>query len=353
MDTTEHAPSAGPGRIGVVIIGRNEGERLIACIRSVRAVADAMVYVDSGSTDGSVDAAASLGADVVSLDMSTPFTAARARNAGYRRLKETHAPAFVQFVDGDCEIAGRWLETAQDFLETHADVAIAVAHVREKFPERTIYNRLCNREWAGPAGEAEICGGNAFIRASALDETGGYDPALIAGEEPELCVRLREKKLRIYRLDAEMARHDVAMTSLGQWLKRARRAGHAFAEVSHLHRGKPENIWTRETMRALGWSAIAPAAIAAGLALHPAFFLLLLAYPLQVARMALRESPPSTDGWAHAALIVGQKPWEAAGVLQFWLNRLLKRKAGIIEHKAAPDPAPTAKANLNSSDARR
>lgn len=344
MDTTEPAPKDRSGQIGVVIIGRNEGARLIACIKSVRAMTDAVVYVDSGSTDGSVEAAATLGAEAVSLDMSTPFTAARARNAGYRRLKETRAPAFVQFVDGDCEIARGWLETAQDFLENHEDAAVAAGHVREKFPERTIYNRLCDREWAGPAGETAMCGGNAFIRASAMDETGGYNTALIAGEEPELCVRLREKGWRIYRLDAEMARHDAAMTSLGQWLKRARRAGHAFAEVSHLHRGKPENIWTRETLRAFGWTALAPAALIAGLTLHPVFFLTLLAYPLQIARMALRENPPSAEGWAHAALIIGQKPWEAAGAAQYWRNRLLNRRAAIIEHKAAPqsktsDPA--------------
>lgn len=333
MDKTEPARSH---NIGVVIIGRNEGQRLIDCIQSVRTTADNIVYVDSGSTDGSLDAAKALGAQTVSLDMSTPFTAARARNAGYQHLLEMCAPEFVQFVDGDCEVADDWLETAEPFLREHSEIAIVFGHVREKFPERTIYNRLCDREWAGPAGETTMCGGNAFIRAAAMDQAGGYNAALIAGEEPELCVRLRGNGWSIHRLDTEMARHDIAMTSLGQWLKRARRAGHAFAEVSYLHRGKPERIWARETIRALGWSGLAPAAVIMALAFSPVFLLLLLIYPLQIARMALRDSPPNTDAWAHAALIIGQKPWEAAGALQYWSNRLRKRSTKIIEHKTAP-----------------
>src|SRR3979490_1839399 len=108
---------------GVVIIGRNEGERLRRCLTSASASTGAVVYVDSGSTDGSAQWARNYGADVIELDMSIPFTAARARNAGFRRLKEI-APKLlcVQFVDGDCELAQGWLEHAVSFLGSHADV---------------------------------------------------------------------------------------------------------------------------------------------------------------------------------------------------------------------------------------
>jgi glycosyltransferase involved in cell wall biosynthesis len=40
--------------VAVVAIGRNEGDRLKACLRSVVDVAALVVYVDSGSTDDSV-----------------------------------------------------------------------------------------------------------------------------------------------------------------------------------------------------------------------------------------------------------------------------------------------------------
>ena len=53
-------------------------------------------------------------------------------------------------------------------------------------------------------GAARACGGDALMRTAALAEVGGYDPNLIAGEEPELCVRLRAAGWQIYTLDREM-----------------------------------------------------------------------------------------------------------------------------------------------------
>ncbi|NOX83114.1 MAG: glycosyltransferase family 2 protein [Alphaproteobacteria bacterium] len=333
MDThSDNVANIGPN-IGIVIIGRNEGARLIACLKSAAGDGRRIVYVDSGSTDGSVDAAGALGADVVALDMGRPFTAARARNAGAQRLGAQGAPELIQFVDGDCEIAPGWIETAAAFLSANLEVAIVCGQGREKFPERTIYNRIANREWAAPAGETLFCGGIAMARAQALNIVGGYRDSLIAGEEPELCVRLRVAGWKIHRLDAEMYAHDIAMTALGQWLKRARRAGHAFAEVSHLHRGKPEQIWARETLRAFFWTGLGVAGLLGGAILHPALFFILLAYPLQITRMALRDKPVTADSWAHASLIMMQKPWEAAGALQYWIGRARNRSATLIEHR--------------------
>ena len=318
--------------VGVVVIGRNEGARLIACLKSVADGKRPIVYVDSGSTDDSVAAAKALGAEVVALDMTKPFTAARARNAGYTRLRELAELEFVQFVDGDCEVVGGWIDEAAQFLQTHDSVAVVCGRRREKFPERTIYNRICDREWATPVGEALACGGDALMRVAAFDAVGGYRDSLIAGEEPELCVRLRAAGWKIHRLDAEMTLHDVDMTSLGQWLKRARRAGHAFAEVSHLHRGKPEQIRAPETRRALLWAGIIIVAVIGAL-FHPLALGLLALYPLQTARIALRDTPTTKDSWAYAALLMVQKPWEAAGVLQYWWDQLRGKDGTIIEYK--------------------
>src|SRR5438270_7605806 len=85
-------------RVGVVAIGRNEGERLRACLVSARRDCAAVVYVDSGSSDDSVALARPLGVHVVELDLSTPFTAARARNEGFARLQQVEPDRdFVQF----------------------------------------------------------------------------------------------------------------------------------------------------------------------------------------------------------------------------------------------------------------
>lgn len=324
------AASVGP-QIGVVIIGRNEGERLVACLASL-GTARPVVYVDSGSTDASVAAARSHGADVVALDMSRPFTAARARNAGFARLMEIASPRYVQFIDGDCELSPGWIARAAAFLDAHDDYAVACGRRREKFPERSVFNRQCDREWAAPAGEAESCGGDALMRANAFQAVQGFDASLIAGEEPELCLRLRERGWRVMRLDEEMTRHDAAIATLSQWWKRAKRAGHAYAEVSAMHKMSPKRIWAHEPRRALMWSAIAPLALLGAL-LHPAALLLLLAYPLQIARIALRDGG-SAFAWADAALMTLGKFPEAQGVLEYRLNRMTGANARLIEYKS-------------------
>ena len=191
--------------------------------------------------------------------MSVPFTAARARNAGFRRLLEVSPDLdFVQFVDGDCEINAGWLEIAASFLSSRTDVAAVAGRLRERHPDRSVYNWLCGREWDGPAGEVRACGGIVMMRATALETVGGYRDDLIAGEEPELCVRLRAKGWRIWRLDAEMALHDAAMTQFSQWWRRAARAGYAFAQGAYLHGGAPERHWVWESRRAWLWGMWLP-----------------------------------------------------------------------------------------------
>lgn len=321
--------------IGVVAIGRNEGPRLKDCLRSLQAAGlSPIVYVDSGSTDDSIEAARDAGATVVSLDMSTPFTAARARNAGFRELLRWVRPDFVQFIDGDCALDVEWPGKASRFLEENPDVAIVCGRRRERHPERSLYNRLCDFEWATPVGEALSCGGDALARVSAIAAVGGYRETLIAGEEPELCLRLREAGWRIWRLDAEMTRHDAAMTHLAQWWKRSRRAGHAFAEVSAIHHKSPKAIWRRETVRALAWSALLPGAIIGALVLHPGVAIIAAAYPLQLARIALREKKAlGREALAFAALSVLGKFAEAAGVIGYYWSRLTRRPAAIVEYK--------------------
>ena len=331
-------------RIGFVAIGRNEGERLIACLASLKSQSKGaqsegpIVYVDSGSTDGSVEAAQRLGAIVVNLDMSAPFTAARARNEGFKRLLADDGPEeasqYVQFIDGDCTLADGWLETAAAFLDANGDVAAVCGRRRERQPEASLYNRLCDIEWATPIGEADACGGDALMRAAAVAAAGGYRNSLVAGEEPELCLRLREAGWRIFRLDAEMTLHDAAIFRLSQWWKRVMRGGHAYAEVSTLHAASSKRIWRREMWRALAWSALAPLAVVAGALAHPGFFLLLLAYPAQIARLWRRERARlGKDALAFAVLSVLAKFAEAQGAATYFLRRASGKRSQLIEYK--------------------
>ena len=143
--------------LGIVTIGRNEGERLRRCLNSLVGHGLPVVYVDSNSTDGSVELARSMGVEVVELDLSLPFTAARARNAGFARLEQlTPGIGFVQFVDGDCEVVPGWLDRACAVLKERPDVAVVFGRRRERFPDQSIYNCLADIEWDTPVGREQV-----------------------------------------------------------------------------------------------------------------------------------------------------------------------------------------------------
>lgn len=320
---------------GIVIIGRNEGERLIASLQSLGEHVRCAVYVDSGSTDGSVEVARGMGAEVVGLDTTIPFTAARARNAGFDALMSAHPrTTFVQFIDGDCSLREGWLAEAAAFLENRRDVAIVCGRRRERYPERSFYNAMCDREWNGPTGEITECGGDFLASVDGFRSVGGFNPGLIAGEEPELCVRLREKGWKIWRLDHEMTWHDANITRFSQWWRRQMRAGHAFAEVSQLHRESASRIWQRPFLRSLVWGLAVPVAVVLLAALFSwQFLFLLLVYPANVAKIALRDNARSADSWRAAFYLVLAKFPEAVGALKYLARGLTGRRQTIIEYK--------------------
>ncbi len=325
-------------RIGLVAIGRNEGQRLHQCLLSVIGKVACIVYVDSGSTDGSVEFARSLGVEVVELDLSIPFTAARARNAGFAHLLEANAQLeFVQFVDGDCEVVEGWLNFAQNELDAYPDVAVVCGRRRERFPDFSIYNRLCDMEWDTPVGEAKACGGDSMMRVEAFQQAGGFNPTMIAGEEPELCVRLRQKGWKILRLDAEMTLHDAQITRFGQWWKRAFRAGHAYAEGASLHGHEPERHWVRETRSIWLWGLFLPL-LSLGMAwpTHGFSLLLLLGYPVTASRIFfnLRRQNIGNEHAAFYALscVVG-KFAQVSGAMLFLQRKLLGTKSVLVEYK--------------------
>ncbi|EBA15962.1 glycosyl transferase, family 2 [Roseobacter sp. SK209-2-6] len=321
---------AAPPIVDAVAIGRNEGARLEACLASLKPQVRRLVYVDSGSTDGSVVAARRLGAEVVELDMSLPFTAARARNAGLLALQQgcQQKAEFIQLVDGDCEVDADWIPKAQQFLASSPKAAVACGRRRERFPQASFFNQLCDQEWDTPIGEAKACGGDALMRLAALQEVGGYRDNLIAGEEPEMCLRLRQAGWTIWRLDHEMTLHDAQMTRFSQWWKRSRRAGHAFAEGAALHGKSQEKHWVAETRRATLWGIAIPAVILAGALLFGWWALLgFLVYPAQILRLSQRMGP------ASALLTTLGKFAESHGILEYWWNRARGKGRGILEYK--------------------
>jgi len=318
-------------RIGVVAIGRNEGERLVRCLRSLKVSSCPVVYVDSASTDGSPDAARALGAEVVALDMKRPFTAARARAEGVAAL-ESSAPGLdgVLFIDGDCELEPGFLNAAARFLADHPDFAVACGRRRERFPGASPYNRLIDREWDTPVGEAAACGGDALFRFAAYRAVGGFDPRMLAGEEPELCTRLRAAGWRIMRLDEPMTIHDAAMHRFGQWWNRAIRSGMGYIQAWQSTRGEgQQGLYGRQIARALLWAGVLPlVAILLALAVSPWWLLL---WPglalLQFVRMTRR------DGLFAAALGLAGKFAELRGILRYLLERSRGGTRSVLTYK--------------------
>lgn len=308
--------------IGAVVIGRNEGARLERSLQALVGQVAQIVYVDSGSTDGSVAAARGLGAEVVELDMKHPFTAARARNAGMAAL--AGGVTLVQFLDGDCILRDGWLPAAVAHMSAHPQLAVVCGRRREEHPETSIYNSLIDTEWDTPPGEARACGGDALMRLEALRAVGGYRAEMIAGEEPELCQRLRRAGWQIWRLEAEMTWHDAQITRFSQWWRRSLRAGHAFAEGAALHGAGPDRHWVAETRRALLWGALLPAVILLLALLLPwAAVGLMLLYPLQLLRLIWRGGA----AWGFFTLL-GKFP-EALGVMKYHM----RRDGRIIEYR--------------------
>jgi GT2 family glycosyltransferase len=322
--------------MGVVIIGRNEGERLKLCLRSLRGLSDRTVYVDSGSSDGSVALARAAGVSVLELDANAPFTAARARNEGLRSLLELHpALEYVFFVDGDTEIAPEWPETAVRFLRDHPDIAAAWGRVRERHPDKSVYNMLFDIDWQDvPLGQSKACGGTSVMRVAAFKEVQGYRQDLIAGEDPDLCVRLRQAGWRIWGLSESMAVHDAALHDFRQSWRRSVRTGYAFAIGAFLHGAPPERNSVLESRRAWIWGLWIPVAIVV-MAIVWGWWALALAalYPLQVARLALGGTRSARENWWRGAALVLSKFPEMLGQAKFMLDRHRRGKSGLIEYK--------------------
>lgn len=318
-----------PG-IGVVAIGRNEGERLQRCLASI-ARGVPVVYVDSASTDGSPAVAAAAGAIVHALDLARPFTAARARAEGADILFDRFPDiAFVLFLDGDCELEPGWLATAGDFLTTNPDFAAVCGRRRERHPEASFYNALADYEWTTPAGEADACGGDAMMRVAAYRAVGGFDPAMIAGEEPELCSRLRAARWRIMRLAVPMTIHDAATFRFGQWWRRGVRSGFGYAQAWRATRARgPAALYRRELVRATAWAGVLPlVSVTAAVFVHPAAILLWPALNvLQLLRWRARV------GLRHAALAAVAHFAELAGALRYAWRALRGDAGGTLIYK--------------------
>ncbi len=321
-------------RVGAVVIGRNEGKRLERCLTSLAPQVAHLVYVDSGSQDDSVGFARSVGAEVVELDTTTPFTAARARNLGFETVIKTPGIEFVQFIDGDCGVDPGWIKKAVVPLKKDPRLGLVTGWRREIFPDKSIYNALCDLEWNRPAGPIAACGGDMMVRSQAFADLGGFTPNVIAAEDDEFCQRLANGQWKLLRIPEQMTQHDANMLSFGEWWKRAERSGHGFAQVGDLH----PQYFVRERLRVIIFGAVLPILGLLGLLFFwPLFLLVVLANALSYWRTL---AGLKTDGvteksrrYKFAGLLTLSKLPNMLGMLRYYWRKHAGREMRLIEYK--------------------
>ncbi len=325
--------------LGVVLIGRNEGPRLLKAMESVRPLAAPAVYVDSGSSDGSVAAAEAAGFGVAELDRSRPFTAARARNAGAEQLLRAHPTlTYLFFMDGDCELIPGFIDAAVAALRDDVQASAACGRRRERFPQASGYNRLCDMEWNTPVGTATEFGGDVVMRADVFQQLKGYNARVIAGEDSEFAVRMRGAGWKILRIDHDMTWHDAAIMRFGQWRKRTVRSGHALAQRASLHgAGKTRDCVAQQRSVMLWGGAVPLAALALawptrGLSLFLFLGYLWLLWRIFRWRRHMHDTP--RDAAHYACFCVLAKFPQLLGVAMFYWNVWRGRDSEIIEYKS-------------------
>jgi glycosyltransferase involved in cell wall biosynthesis len=278
--------------LSVVVIGRNEGERLVRCMESVlsmRSLHDGaieIIYVDSGSSDASFEQAARSGARVIRASPLRPCAAA-GRNAGWQAALAD----LVLFLDGDTVVAPDFvLNSIRDFSDPA--VAIVFGNRRESNPDGSIFNRVLDLDWITRPGLADYCGGDALVLRRVLEQVGGYDENLIAGEEPEMCRRIRALGYRILHVDRAMTTHDLGIKRFSEYWHRAVRTGYAYAEVSKRYRATESPLWNNEARQNLvhGAMMIAIAVGALVLSLASSSLLPLLAIIAAVTILTIRTA---------------------------------------------------------------
>jgi hypothetical protein len=323
---------------GIVAVGRNEGQRLKRCLTSIAGGQHPCVYVDSGSTDGSLDLARQYPVEVIALDPATRMTAARARNAGLAHLMQRRPDLrFIQFIDADCVLAADWLEIGLRRLLAKPELAAVAGRRCERHPNATVYNHLMAIEWDTPLGATETVGGDCLLRCDAFERVGGFRADLICGEEPELCYRLRADRWQIERIGMNMTVHDAAMTRFRQWWRRCVRGGWAYAEGAVIYQDKQRMASVRRIASAVVWAGLVPAATI-GISIFGTMWaaVMLGCYPLLAGKILVskrcQQYPWASAGLYALACIVSKWP-ELQGQMTFVGRQVFNWQSGLIEYK--------------------
>ena len=234
--------------VSCVVIGLNCARTIEQCLQSIERCdypnIVETIFVDSGSTDQTIDIVSKL-RFVRLVRLSDVFpTAGKGRNAGWQSARGE----LIQFLDGDTVMDPHWISVATQHIEHK--IAAVQGHRRELYPSKNYFHRVTNLEWPTRVGDLSEFGGDILIRRDVLAQLQGYGPYK-AGEEPELASRIQAAGFRIIGIDHIMTLHDINMNSFKEYWLRCKRAGYAYAEcgpIMKLH-GNPD--WEKKSNKVL------------------------------------------------------------------------------------------------------
>ena len=324
---------------GIVVVGANPRISPEAAVRSA-GDGRAVVFVSVGAGDEALSKAKQAGAIVVEGDPRSLTPGGRARNAGYRQLKKI-APhiRYVQFIESDNALDPDWISNAERFMERRTEVTIVEGIFQTAPSQQAELATINEARQKSISGEVALNSSeNLFVRADKFEAVGGFRGDLLMRETDDLCVRLRRRGGRIWRIDYAMLVTGAAKPSQSSWWKSGVRRGFGNAYIASLHGGPPERVGVRETARAVFWgftfpcliifSAIAGGVGASMLAPSTPFYVvsgLVLgfgasAYVLKIFASAILRGAAKLSSWRRAFAIVFGKIPEFSGVWRFWFS---------------------------------
>lgn len=302
-------------KLGIVLIGRNESSRLKITLPPAKKTGCSIVYVDSSSTDDSCELAHSLKIPVIELSADQPLSAARARNAGFEFLMQNDPDLeYVFFVDGDCSLQENFVHSALIYFAAQPKVVCICGFRLEEHPSKNFFHRITQAEWSRQTGEIPSCGGDALFRTQAFRSAGGFSTQMSAGEEFELCERLRAGGGTIVRLPEIAVYHDCAIATFGQYAKRMQRSGVALA--LGLKHYQDKTYCKRRIAAAIFHGILVPL----GSIFSPLCLLLWAISATRAYLWARRWHDPLTSlAWAMHCIV--SKPLETVGLITHFLTR--------------------------------
>ncbi len=336
LDTPIVGPSRVEPDVGIVVIGRNEGRRLIRGLRIAMTLTPHVVYTDSNSDDGSREQAQEFAPKVHVIHMTTgPFTPSRGRLEGSQYLLE-HRPEvkFIQFIDGDCFLDPEWITTGRTYLEEHPEVGAVFGRRREERVSESLFSRVMDVDWDKPTGESPLFGGDVLIRSEALRQAGNWSATTINAEDIDLAFRVRNQGWTIMRLAREMTTHDAALTQFREYWKRARRDGYGCSNVGWRYYKSHGRPMLRRVLGAMAYTFALPILVIiaavidwrAGLIGLAILLLLWLRMGVSLYRFSAKRGFDAKTSLTYAGLNMACKAAVAIGGLRHLIDVVTFRK---------------------------